>query len=98
MSESPNKGMDVAYVAHLARMALEPDEVALFQDQLAHILEQVDKLSELDVSGVVPTAHARPLTNVFRDDIPAEGLSHDEIMANAPQPRSGLFVVPKILE
>ena len=59
---------DVKYVAHLARLSLTPDEEQKLGDQLASILGYVEKLKEVDVSGVEPTAHAFPLINVTRPD------------------------------
>lgn len=90
--------MDVAYVAHLARMHLSKEEIALFQGQLDQILEYVRQLQELDVEGVEPTAHATRVENVFRKDESRPGLDHDTALANAPAQSGGQFVVPKIIE
>ena len=90
--------MDVAYVAHLARLDLTAEEAERFQRQLDDILRYVDRLRELDVEGVEPTAHAVPVRNVLRKDEPAEGLAPDEALANAPLARHGLFIVPRIVE
>ena len=56
-------GMDIKYVAHLARVALTPEEEKTLGAQLEHILGYIEKLNELDVSQVEPTAHAVPLVN-----------------------------------
>ncbi len=90
--------IDVKYVAHLARMQLSDEEIATFQSQLEHVLVHVRELSELDVEGVEPTAHAVPVHNVFREDAVRPSLDHDRVMANAPQARQGLFMVPQIIE
>ena len=90
--------IDVKYVAHLARIALTPDEEQKLGAQLAHILAYIEKLKELDVANVEPTAHAIPLANVTRPDELRPSLPHDEAMRNAPAQASGLFVVPKIVE
>jgi aspartyl-tRNA(Asn)/glutamyl-tRNA(Gln) amidotransferase subunit C len=90
--------LNVDEVAHLARMQLDAREIELFRTQLQHILEHVATLSELDVTDIQPTAHARPLSNVFREDDVLPGLAREDILANAPQERAGLFVVPKIIE
>jgi aspartyl-tRNA(Asn)/glutamyl-tRNA(Gln) amidotransferase subunit C len=89
---------DVKYVAHLARLALTPEEEAKFQAQLDNILGYIAKLNELDVSNVEPTAHAVPLVNVTRPDEVRPSLPHDEAMRNAPASLNGLFQVPKIVE
>ena len=92
------ESIDVKYVAHLARMQVSDEEVALFEPQLAHILEHVQTLTELDVEGVEPTAHAVPVHNVYREDQTTASLPHADVMANAPHSRNGLFMVPRILE
>jgi len=90
--------LDVAYVARLARLQLSDEEARLFQGQLAHVLEHVDKLREVDVSGVEVAAHAVPIFNVFRADEARPGFSQEEALANAPRQANGLFVVTKVVE
>jgi len=88
----------VHYVAHLARLKLSPEEEQKIGAQLGDILGYIEKLKEVDVSGVEPTAHTFPLVNVTRPDETRPSLPHEEAMRNAPQTNSGLFVVPKIVE
>jgi aspartyl-tRNA(Asn)/glutamyl-tRNA(Gln) amidotransferase subunit C len=90
--------LDVKYVAHLARIALTPDEEKKLGAQLGHILGYIEKLSELDVSQVEPTAHAVPMVNVTRADEIRPSLSQAEALRNAPRQGGGLFVVPQIVE
>jgi aspartyl-tRNA(Asn)/glutamyl-tRNA(Gln) amidotransferase subunit C len=90
--------MDIKYVAHLARLALTPEEEAKIGAQLGSILGYIEKLKEVDVSGVEPTAHAFPLVNVTRPDVVQPSLSNEEALRNAPAKANGLFIVPKILE
>ena len=90
--------LDVKYVAHLARLSLSAEEEQKFAGQLGQVLQYIEKLKQLDVSHVEPTAHAVPLTNVTRPDEPRPGLTHDEALRNAPASADGLFIVPKIVE
>ena len=90
--------IDVKYVAHLARIALTPDEEKKLGAQLGHILGYIEKLRELDVANVEPTAHAVPPVNVTRADEIRPSLSHADALRNAPRQAGGLFVVPKIVE
>jgi aspartyl-tRNA(Asn)/glutamyl-tRNA(Gln) amidotransferase subunit C len=90
--------IDVKYVAHLARIALTPDEQEKFGAQLSNILGYIEKLNQLDVSGIEPTAHAVPLVNVFRPDEVRPSLPNEEALRNAPASANGLFMVPKIVE
>ena len=90
--------IDVKYVAHLARLSLTPEEERVLGAQLQSILGYVDKLKEVDVSGVEPTAHAFPLVNVTRPDEVQAPMPHQEALRNAPSQANGLFMVPKIVE
>ncbi len=90
--------IDVKYVAHLARLALTPEEEQKIGQQLGNVLGYIEKLKEVDVTGVEPTAHAFPLVNVVRPDEVRPSLSHSEALRNAPAQANGLFMVPKIVE
>lgn len=90
--------IDVKYVAHLARIALTPEEEKKLGAQLGHILGYIEKLSQLDVSKVEPTAHAVPMVNITRVDEVRPSLPHEEALRNAPRKAGGLFVVPQIVE
>lgn len=89
---------EVAKIARLARIAMTGDQRATFGEQLSRILDYVDKLNELDTEGVEPLSHALPVANVFRDDIPAESLSTEQALANAPQRGERTFQVPKVID
>jgi aspartyl-tRNA(Asn)/glutamyl-tRNA(Gln) amidotransferase subunit C len=89
---------DVQYVARLARIALTPAEEEKFAAQLTHVLGYIEKLNQLDVSGIEPTAHAVPLVNVVRPDEVRPSLTNQEALRNAPAKANGLFLVPKIVE
>ncbi len=90
--------IDVKYVAHLARLALTPEEETRFGAQLKDILAYIEKLKQVDVSSVEPTAHTFPLINVTREDVARPGLSNEEALRNAPASANGLFMVPKVVE
>ncbi len=90
--------LDVRYVANLARLALSAEEEQKFGAQLAQVLGYIQKLKEVDVSNVEPTAHAFPLVNVMRPDKVRPSMSHEEALQNAPAQANGLFIVPKIIE
>ncbi len=90
--------IDVKYVAHLARLSLSAEEEEQISAQLGDILGYIEKLKEVDVTGVEPTAHAFPLVNVTRPDEVRPSISHEEALRNAPATANGLFIVPKIVE
>ena len=89
---------NVKYVAHLARLSLTPEEEQKFGAQLGQVLGYIEKLKEVDVSQVEPTAHAVPLVNVTRPDVGRPSLPNEDALRNAPLKSNGLFVVPKIVE
>ncbi len=94
----PASDFDVKYVAHLARISLTPAEEAKLSAQMAGILGYIEKLKEVEVAGVEPTAHAVPLVNVMRPDEIHPSLSNEDALRNAPAKANGLFMVPKIVE
>ena len=93
-----NVDIDVKYVAHLARLSLSAEEEQKIGAQLGNILGYIEKLKEVDVTGVEPTAHAFPLVNVTRPDEIRPSISNEEALRNAPAKANGLFIVPKIVE
>ncbi len=88
----------VKYVAHLARIDLKPKELEKLSQQLQEILGFIDKLKKVDIKDIAPTSHILPLNNVLRDDKPAESLSSDKALENAPQRQGKFFSVPKVIE
>ena len=93
-----NSDLDVAYVARLARINLTEDEAKIFQKQLDDVLKYVEKLRQLDVSGIDATAHTLPVFNVFREDAPRDWFTAEQALRNAPRQANGLFIVPKVVE
>ena len=88
---------DVEHVAHLARLGLTEDELALLEGQLNHILDQYAVLAQLDTEHIPPTAQTIELENILRDDEIKPGLARDEILGLAPQRSGDYFLVPPIL-
>lgn len=95
---SASESIDVAYVAQLARMQLSPEEKELFQRQLSDVLRYIEKLREVDVTGVEAATHAIPVFNIFREDTPRDWFTADQALSNAPRKANGLFIVPKVVE
>ena len=62
---------------------------------MGSMLDYIDKLNELDTSGVEPMSHVFPVHNVFREDVVVNGDTREKILANAPKEKDGSFVVPK---
>ena len=90
--------IDVGDVAELARLELTEEEKAVFQPQLENIVKYVEKISEVDVSGVEPMLHGRSLVNAFREDDVGESMPAETALANAPARVGDEFLLPKIVE
>jgi len=91
--------MDVRKVAHLARLSLTEEEAERYGSQLEHILEHIEKLDELDIEGIEPTAHAMPLHDVMRDDVAHDAcLDQEEVLGNAPAQAHDQIRMPKVVD
>jgi aspartyl-tRNA(Asn)/glutamyl-tRNA(Gln) amidotransferase subunit C len=88
---------DVEHVAYLARLGLTDDELTRLEGQLNHILDQYEKLAELDTDDIPPTAQTIELANILRDDVAMPSLPAEAVLANAPERQGDFFVVPAIL-
>ncbi len=96
MSE-PSK-IDVRRVAELARLSLDESAIPKLQTDMEAILDYVNLLAELDVSGVEPMAHAVPLENVWRQDVDAVPFDRADMLANAPAvANESLIRMPRVL-
>ncbi len=89
---------EVEHVAVLARLALKDEELDQLTGQMDQILGYVDKLNELDTDNIVPTAHAVPVENAFRDDVVKPSIGIEKALLNAPDPANDCFRVPKVIE
>ena len=87
----------VRQVAQLARLAPAPEDLSKLAGQLATILDYMDKLNQVDTTGVPATSHAVGLTNAFREDLVHDHLPREQALANAPQQEEGNFIVPRVI-
>ena len=87
---------DVEHVAKLARLELSESEKEMFTHQLGDVLAHVEKMNEVDTTGIEPMPHAIPVYNVMREDVVKYEQTKEEMMANAPFEEDGFFRVPKI--
>jgi aspartyl-tRNA(Asn)/glutamyl-tRNA(Gln) amidotransferase subunit C len=86
-------------IAHLARLALSPAELAVYQQSLSAIFDFVGELDRADTAHVAPMAHPLPgLSQRLRPDVVSETDRHEIFQRNAPQVAAGLYLVPKVIE
>ena len=88
----------IEYVGILAKLELSDEEKEQAKRDIGRMLDYVDKLNELDTSGVEPLSHVFPVNNVFREDVVTNGDEREKILKNAPAEKDGAFKVPKTVE
>lgn len=90
---------DVAKIAALANLELEPSELDLFARQLGDILTYAEEVQQVDTAGVPPTASVMRRHEADRPDEVRPSLDRGEVLANAPDPAldAGFFKVPRVI-
>lgn len=85
----------IEYVGILAKLGLSDEEKEKAKQDMGRMLDYIDKLGEVDTSGVEPMSHVFPVENVFREDVVANGDERERLLSNAPQEKDGMFVAPR---
>ena len=88
----------IEYVGILAKLELSDEEKEAAKKDMGRMLDYIDKLNELDTAGVEPMSHVFPVSNVFREDQVDNGDDREEMLANAPKVKDGMYMVPKTVE
>lgn len=88
----------IEYVGILAKLELSEEENEQAKKDMGSMLDYIDKLGELDTTGVEPMSHVFPVKNVFREDVVTNGDMREDILKNAPGEKDGMFVVPRTFE
>jgi aspartyl-tRNA(Asn)/glutamyl-tRNA(Gln) amidotransferase subunit C len=89
---------DVAKIAHLARLAVEPQQSEALGRELSNILDLVAQMDSVDTDSVTPMAHPLEMAQRLREDVVSEEDRRDSYQSNAPAVENGLFLVPKVIE
>lgn len=89
---------DIINIAHLARLAINEDDIPEYAQNLSNILALVEQMSQVDTSNVEPMAHPLDATQRLRDDKVTETNQRDHFQQIAPHTESGLYLVPKVIE
>ena len=85
----------IDYVGILSKLELSPKEREAAKKDMGRMLDYIDKLNELDTTGVEPMSHVFPVNNVFREDVVTNGDNHEAMLANAPQQKEQSYKVPR---
>jgi len=89
---------DIAYVAHLSRLKISPEEIKRFTKQLSDIIKYMDKLKKVDTKKTSPTSHPMPLKNVFRKDEVRASLDTKEAIGITHHKKGTFFKVPRVIK
>ncbi|NTS42813.1 Asp-tRNA(Asn)/Glu-tRNA(Gln) amidotransferase subunit GatC [Flavisolibacter sp. BT320] len=93
--------VDDALIDKLSRLAaldFDGTEREEIKADLEKMIGFIDKLKELDTTGIEPLLHMAGEVNVLRDDVPGPMLSQEEALRNAPLHDNGFFLVPKVIK
>jgi aspartyl-tRNA(Asn)/glutamyl-tRNA(Gln) amidotransferase subunit C len=89
---------EVEHIAKLARLGLGDEEIEKFQEELSSILDYIEKMKEVDVSGIEPTSHPIKIENVMREDKESAFGSEEKLTDLAPDKKEGHIKVKSILK
>ncbi len=85
-------------VAHLARIAVKEQDLPALAGELSGILDFMEQLNEVDVTGIEPMTSVTPMRLKRRADVVTDGGQPAAVLSNAPDAREGFFAVPKVME
>jgi len=95
MSFSPS---EVEKIAYLARIAIQPQDIPGYADNLSKILTLVEQMNAVDTTGVEPMAHPLDLPARLRADEILETNQREAFQSIAPLVENGLYLVPRVIE
>ena len=85
-------------LAHLSRLEFAEEEKQVIKNDLEKMIGFIDKLNELDTTGVEPLLHMSENVNIFREDRVSGQISKEEVFKNAPLHDEHFFKVPKVIK
>ena len=85
-------------IARLARLEFPEEEKQALRTDLERMIEFVEKLKEVDTTGVEPLLHITEAVNVLREDEVKQTISKEEALLNAPVTDGNFFKVPKVIK
>ena len=88
----------IEYVGILAKLELSDEEKEQAKRDMGRMLDYIDKLNELDTTGVEPMSHIFPITGVFREDEVTNGDGSADVLKNAPGVKEQMLKVPRTVE
>jgi aspartyl-tRNA(Asn)/glutamyl-tRNA(Gln) amidotransferase subunit C len=87
----------VKKIAHLARLELTGEEKKAMIKDMNKILGFMDKLNEIDTTGIEPLVYMTNEVNSLREDVIKQEITHQEALLNAPKQDGEYFLVAKVI-
>ena len=88
----------IEYVGILSKLELSDEEKEQAKKDMGSMLDYIDKLNELDTTGIAPMSHGFPVQNVFREDVVTNGDESEKTLKNAPGEKDNMFMVPRTFD
>ena len=88
----------VERLAHLARLRFTNEEMQNIQGDMQRMISFIERLQQIDTTGVEPLLHMSDTANVLREDEIKGSINHDEALRNAPEKDDEFFLVPKVIK
>ena len=88
----------IEYVGILSKLGLSEEEKEQAKKDMGSMLDYIDKLNELDTTGIEPMSHVFPVQNVFREDVVTNGDESEKTLKNAPGEKDNMFMVPRTFD
>jgi aspartyl-tRNA(Asn)/glutamyl-tRNA(Gln) amidotransferase subunit C len=89
---------NVAYIAHLARLAISPEEQRQYAEKLTELLGLIEQMNQVNTDDVQPLAHPLDTIQRLRPDRVTKPDRRAELRKNAPAVEKDLYLVPKVIE
>ena len=88
----------IEYIGILSKLELSEEEKEQAKKDMGSMLDYIDKLNELDTTGIEPMSHVFPVQNVFREDVVTNGDESEKTLKNAPGEKDNMFMVPRTFD
>ena len=88
----------IEYVGILSKLELSEEEKEQAKKDMGSMLDYIDKLNEMDTTGIEPMSHVFPVQNVFREDVVTNGDESEKTLKNAPGEKDNMFMVPRTFD
>jgi aspartyl-tRNA(Asn)/glutamyl-tRNA(Gln) amidotransferase subunit C len=88
----------INHLAHLARLEFSEEEKIELKQDLEKMIGFVEKLKEVDTTGIEPLIHITDSVNILREDIAEKTIAKQEALLNAPHTDGNFFIVPKVIK